>query len=125
MEASDHIRAAAPKTKPPSLPALGDYANLRRGGASAAQAGAFLRLDPRATRNMEKAFRGQVARGAGEAQPRFARHDKHVAAIMSQGGFPAPPKARPRRRRGFRPCARVCGTSRSSSPPATSSAAAS
>lgn len=89
METSDHIRAAAPKSKPPSLPALGDYANLRRGGASAAQAGAFLRLGPRAMRNMEKAFRGQVARGAGEAQPKFARHDRHVAAVMGQGGFPA------------------------------------
>jgi len=89
METSDHIRAAAPKHKPPSLPSLGDYANLRRGGASAAQAGAFLRMAPRTTRNMEKAFRGQVARGAGEAQPRVARHDRHVAAVMDQGGFPS------------------------------------
>jgi len=30
-----------------------------------------------------------VARGAGEAQPRFAHHERHVARVMGQGGFPA------------------------------------
>ncbi|MDZ4054270.1 MAG: hypothetical protein U1E24_13585, partial [Phenylobacterium sp.] len=36
-----------------------------------------------------RAFRGQVARGVGEAQPRFAHHDRHVAAVLAEGGFPA------------------------------------
>lgn len=89
METSHHVRGAPPKAPKAGLPSLGDYANLRRGGSSAAQAGAFLRMEEKTRRHMERAFRGQVARGAGEAQPRFARHDKHVAAVMGQGGFPA------------------------------------
>ena len=35
-------------------------------------------------------FRSRVSRGGGEeAQPRFARHEAHVAAVMAQGGFPS------------------------------------
>lgn len=86
METSHHVRGDAPKTP---VPSLGDYANLRRGGSSAAQAGALLCMGAKTRAHMERAFRGQVARGAGEAQPRFARHDRHVAAVMKAGGFPA------------------------------------
>ncbi|MDP3489632.1 MAG: hypothetical protein Q8R71_05810 [Phenylobacterium sp.] len=76
----------APARSPTSL---GDYANLRRGGASPPRIGAQLALGPGDLARLERAFRGQVARGAGEAQPRFAHHDRHVAAVMAQGGFPA------------------------------------
>ena len=68
---------------------LGDYANLRRGGAAPPQIGALLNLEAGDLTRLERAFRGQVARGVGEAQPRFAHHERHVAAVLAQGGFPA------------------------------------
>ncbi len=82
------------QTHPVRVPArsptsLGDYANLRRGGTSPGKARALLRLEDRELARLERAFRGQVARGAGEAQPRFAHHERHVARVMGQGGFPA------------------------------------
>ena len=89
METSHHVRGAPPKAPKAGLPSLGDYANLRRGGAGGAQARGFLRLGGETRPRMGRGLRGQVGRGAGEAQPRFARHDKHVAAVMGQGGFPA------------------------------------
>jgi hypothetical protein len=39
-------------------------------------------------RRLEAGFRAKAQRGLSDVQlPRFARHDKHVAAIMAQGGF--------------------------------------
>ncbi|MEH6675725.1 hypothetical protein [Phenylobacterium sp.] len=84
MQQTHPVRAAAR-----SPTSLGDYANLRRGGTSPGKARALLRLEDRELARLERAFRGQVARGAGEAQPRFARHELHVAKVMAQGGFAA------------------------------------
>lgn len=37
---------------------------------------------------MERLLQVRTARGAGDRQlPRFARHDRHVAAAMAAGGF--------------------------------------
>jgi hypothetical protein len=77
------------------------YAVLRRGGASPLAASAQLALEPRLARRLEMLFRSRVSRGGGEeAQPRFARHEAHVAAVMAQGGFPSLTE---RRRRGRAP----------------------
>ncbi len=39
-------------------------------------------------RRLEAGFRAKAQRGLGDIQlPRFARHDKHVAAVLAQGGF--------------------------------------
>lgn len=84
MEQTESHRA--PARSPTSL---GDYANLRRGGASPPRIRALLRLGEGDVARLERAFRGQVARGVGEAQPRFAHHDRHVAAVLAEGGFPA------------------------------------
>jgi hypothetical protein len=37
---------------------------------------------------LERLLQVRTARGAGDRQlPKFARHDRHVAAVMAQGGF--------------------------------------
>lgn len=69
-------------------PADSAYAALRRGGAPPGVAEAQLALTPRAARQFEAVFRARASRGGEEAQPRFARHDAHVAAVLAQGGFP-------------------------------------
>lgn len=57
-------------------------------GTSLARARAELGLGSDVARRFEKAFRARTARGGGDAQqPRFARHDAHVAAVMAEGGF--------------------------------------
>ena len=70
------------------------YFVLRHGGASAARAGAELRLPERLARSQEALF--QVRRpgtSAGDAmRPRFARHERHVAAARAAGGFPVLPR---------------------------------
>ncbi len=65
------------------------YANLRRGGAPAWRATSELGLCDSIGRRHEKMFRAGVRRG--EAQPRFANHAGHVAAVMAAGGYPAMP----------------------------------
>lgn len=70
------------------IPTTQDYAALRQTGTSLARATAELGLSPSAAKRFERAFRARAARGDGDSQrPRFARHDAHVAAVMSQGGF--------------------------------------
>ena len=44
-------------------------------------------LDRLAADRLETLFRARVAKGGGDAQPRFARHDAHVAAVLAEGGF--------------------------------------
>jgi len=66
------------------------YAVLRRGGAPPNLACAQMALEPLAAQRLEAVFRTRATRGAGEeAQPRFARHEAHVAAVRAAGGFPA------------------------------------
>jgi hypothetical protein len=70
-------------------PTVFAYAALRRGGAPPTIAQAQLGLASNAGARLEAAFCAKVARGGGEAQPRFARHAAHVAAVLAQGGFPS------------------------------------
>jgi hypothetical protein len=44
-------------------------------------------LDRRAAERLERLFCAKVSKGDEEAQPRFARHEAHVAAVRAQGGF--------------------------------------
>jgi hypothetical protein len=72
---------------PPQLAAQ-DYAVLRQSGTQAARARVQLRLSAPDAHRLEQVFQARTARGAGDRQlPRFARHDRHVAAVLAQGGF--------------------------------------
>lgn len=65
-----------------------DYAVLRQTGSSPPRARAQLQLDAAAAARLEKLFRARAARGQGDEQlPKFARHDRHVAAVLAAGGF--------------------------------------
>ncbi|KQW66396.1 hypothetical protein ASE17_06025 [Phenylobacterium sp. Root77] len=57
-------------------------------GTSAPRAMVELGLPADHARKLEAGFRGRAQAGAGDIQlPRFARHDKHVAAVLAEGGF--------------------------------------
>jgi len=62
------------------------YANLRRGGAPAWRATSELGLCVNAGRRCEASFR--LVANRGEARPRFADLDGHVAAVEAAGGYP-------------------------------------
>jgi len=65
-----------------------DYAVLRQTGSSPSRVRRLLGLEAAAAARLEKVFRARSARGQGDRQlPKFARHDRHVAAVMAQGGF--------------------------------------
>ena len=63
-----------------------DYAVLRQSGTQATRAQTELGLSPAAAERLERLFRARAARGDSQT-PRFARHDRHVAAVMAEGGF--------------------------------------
>jgi hypothetical protein len=63
------------------------YAVLRRGGVSPWKAKAEMALEPQAAERLEALFRARISKGGEETQPRFARHEAHVAAVKAQGGF--------------------------------------
>ena len=65
-----------------------DYAVLRQTGSSPCRARDQLQLETAAAARLEAVFRARAKRGRTEDQlPRFARHDRHVAAVLAQGGF--------------------------------------
>lgn len=65
-----------------------DYAALRQTGTQAARARVELGLAEAVAEGMERVLQARTARGAGDRQlPKFARHDRHVAAVMGEGGF--------------------------------------
>ena len=65
-----------------------DYAVLRQTGSSPRRARDQLQLEAVAAARLEALFRARMARPKGDDQlPRFARHDRHVAAVLAQGGF--------------------------------------
>ncbi len=73
---------------PPEIISGQDYAVLRQIGSQPARVQAELRLTPGQTRRLERLFRRQQAKGGKDRQdPRCARHEAHVAAVMAQGGF--------------------------------------
>lgn len=84
-------RHAGP-TASPSFVAIA-YAAIRTGGAPPRIARTQLDLDETEARRVERLFRARAARGAGDSQlPKFARHDRHVAAVKAEGGFPVLPE---------------------------------
>lgn len=70
------------------------YAVLRHGGDPPERAVALLGLDPFIGLRLERSFRRRIACRGGELMPRFARHDRHVRAVMAEGGFPVLPERR-------------------------------
>lgn len=67
------------------------YAALRQGGAPPAHASAQLGVGRRVGRELEAWFR---TRRGGIVRPRFARHDRHVEAVLAEGGYPVLPERR-------------------------------
>jgi hypothetical protein len=64
------------------------YAALRYGGAPQGRARAELGLPEADGAVLEAAFRRR-RRGDDQMRPGFARHERHVAAVLAAGGFPA------------------------------------
>jgi len=67
------------------------YAALRHEGAPPWKARTLLGLPPAAGVRFEKLF--QATTGTA-GKPRFARHARHVAAVMAEGGFLVLPERR-------------------------------
>ncbi|HEY8572753.1 hypothetical protein [Phenylobacterium sp.] len=68
------------------------YAALRHGGAPPVDARAQLGLGRRVAFELELFFHGRFG---GPMRPRFARHHRHVTAVLAEGGFPVMPERRP------------------------------
>lgn len=81
-------RPASPPDERPRNPSSA-YEVLRRGGALPESARVQLNLTRTSAARLEAVFLTRAGRGADEAQPRFARHEAHVAAVLAHGGFPA------------------------------------
>ena len=64
------------------------YAALRQSGTQVARARLELGLAAGEAAGLERLLQLRTARGAGDKQlPKFARHDRHVAAVLAEGGF--------------------------------------
>ncbi len=70
------------------------YAALRHAGLPPARAAAELRLEPLRALRLERLFRDRRGGGLNPMRPRYARHGRHVAAVLAQGGYPALPERR-------------------------------
>ena len=74
--------------RPPKPGDIHDYAALRQSGTHPERARTELDLRPGQARRLERVFRARAARGEGDRQlPKFAHHERHVRAVMAQGGF--------------------------------------
>ena len=66
------------------------YLVLRFGGASQARACAELGVNSGRSEALEARFlRMRGGAGADAMRPRFARHERHVQAVLEAGGYPA------------------------------------
>jgi len=77
-----------------SMGASVGYAALRHAGVPPARAAAELRLPPFRALRLERLFRARQGGGPGSMKPRYARHGRHVAAVLAQGGYPVLPERR-------------------------------
>lgn len=68
--------------------ASASYAALRHGGCAPARAIAELGLDHASGLRLERTFLGRPVYGLDAMRPRFARHSRHVKAVLAEGGFP-------------------------------------
>lgn len=65
------------------------YAALRHGGAPAWRACAELGLPVKRGERLEKLFQARRGGGPDDAmRPRYAKHGRHVAAVLAGGGYP-------------------------------------
>ena len=75
-------------TRSPRPGDIHDYAALRQSGTHPERARIELNLRPGQARRLERVMRARALRGEGDRQlPKFAHHDRHVRAVMDQGGF--------------------------------------
>lgn len=65
------------------------YSALRHGGASQARACAELGVSSGRSEALERGFLRRRPDGPEDAmRPRFARHERHAAAVLAAGGYP-------------------------------------
>ena len=85
----DHmIQTPVSQTRTPRPGDIHDYAVLRQSGTHPERARIELNLRPGQARRLERVMRARATRGEGDRQlPKFAHHDRHVRAVMAQGGF--------------------------------------
>lgn len=83
-----HTFFAMSQIRSPQPGDIHDYAALRQSGTHPERARTELDLRPGQARRLERIFRARALRGEGDRQlPKFAHHDRHVRAVMAQGGF--------------------------------------
>jgi hypothetical protein len=71
------------------------YAALRHGGAPAWRARLELGLAAARAERMETLFRARTGGGPDDPmKPRYAKHGRHVAEVVAQGGYPVLPDRR-------------------------------
>ena len=84
----DMSQTENPPARAPRPGDIHDYTALRQSGTHPERVRAELDLRPGQARRLERVFRARAARGEGDRQlPKFAHHDRHVRAVMAQGGF--------------------------------------
>ncbi len=84
----DMIQTPVSQTRTPRPGDIHDYAVLRQSGTHPERARIELNLRPGQARRLERVMRARATRGEGDRQlPKFAHHDRHVRAVMAQGGF--------------------------------------
>lgn len=76
------------------MSASAGYAALRHAGVPAARVAAELRLEPFRALRLERLFRARPGGGLNPMKPRYARHGRHVDAVLAQGGYPVLPERR-------------------------------
>jgi hypothetical protein len=83
-----HTVASMTQTRTPQPGDVHDYVALRQSGTHPERARLELNLRPGQARRLERVMRARALRGEGDRQlPKFAHHDRHVRAVMAQGGF--------------------------------------
>lgn len=84
----DMTQTPVSQTRTPRPGDIHDYAVLRQSGTHPERARIELNLRPGQARRLERVMRARATRGEGDRQlPKFAHHDRHVRAVMAQGGF--------------------------------------
>lgn len=73
----------------PATFANASYRVLRYGGSTPEAARTLLDLPAPTADRFEQLFLRSSGGGDDPMRPAFARHDKHVTAVLAQGGFPA------------------------------------
>ena len=83
-----HTFSAMSQTRTPQPGDIHDYAALRQSGTHPDRARTDRARRPGPARRRARGSRARAARGEGDRQlPKFAHHDRHVRAVMAQGGF--------------------------------------